>query len=208
MKNKLFNSITIFATGMSAADWLWKLITIFIIGGSGAATGFLASDLPFFNELGIIAWIAIGLIASISISLIFYLIKSAQGQTAYAEYTRALSQIKSHINPLQDSFKDLIIPIEDLRIPGILLHENKHFKRCSFVGPGAIALMGGTYIYTNFYETGDIIPIPDNTMLTGIVILKNCTIEECKFYRTTLMIDEKNSKTVASSVPGMTVAGK
>ncbi len=208
MKNKLLDSVTIFATGMSAADWAWKILTIFIIGGSGTATGFIASELPFFKELGSIAYIAIGLICAISMALIFYLIKSAEGQSAYAEYTRAVSQPKSHVNPLLESFKDQVLAIEDLRIPGVLVHENKHFKRCKFVGPGAIALLGGSFINTGFSDTGDIIPIPDNTRITGIVMLKNCTVEECMFYRTTILMHEEQAIGAAKSVPGMKVAGK
>jgi len=208
MPNKLLDSITIFATGMSAADWAWKILTIFIIGGSGTATGLIASESPFFKELGSVAYIAIGLICAISIALIFYLIKSAEGQSAYSEYTRALSQQKSHVNPLLESFKDQVIPIEDLRVPGVLIHENKHFKRCKFVGPGALALLGGSFINTSFSETGDLIPIPDNTMITGIVILKNCTVEECAFYRTTIMMQKDQAISAAKSVAGMKVAGE
>lgn len=192
---------------MSAADYAWRLFTIVIIGGSGTVTGFFASDAPFFKELGIIAWVAVGLICSISIALIFYLIKSAQNQSANAEYTRTVSQPKNRVNPLMESFKDQIIPIEELRVPGTFLHKNKHFKRCVFVGPGALALLGGTFIETKFIETGDIIPMPDNTRLTGIIGLENCTVENCEFHRITIMVNQGQASTMAKSVPGMTVAG-
>jgi hypothetical protein len=207
MKNKVMDSITIFATGMSAVDWAWKLLTIFIIGGSGTATGILAADSPFFRELGFVAWIAIGLICSISIALVFYLIRSAENQTAQTEYTRAVSQPKQHVNPLLDSFKDQIIPVEELRVPGVQVHENKHFKRCKFVGPAAIALIGGSFIRTSFNETGDIIPIPDNTLLTGIIVLKNCTVEDCSFFRTTIMTNKDQAKAMVAAINGMKVAG-
>lgn len=96
----------IFATGMSAADWAWRLMTVALIGGSGTLTGIFASESPFFKELGMLAWVAIGLIGAISVALLFYLIKSAQNQTAMAEYTRSVSQPKSRVNPLLESFKD------------------------------------------------------------------------------------------------------
>ncbi len=205
---KILNSITIFNTGMSFVDWAWKILTIAVIGGGGTAGGLLASDSPFFKELGMLAWVSIGFICAISIALIFYLIKSAENQSAQAEYTRIVSQPKSHVNPLQESFKDLVIPVEELRVPGVQVHENKHFKRCSFVGPAALALMGGNFIRTSFNETGDIVPLPNNTFLTGIIVLKNCTVEDCNFYRTTLMVSEDQANSMVQAIPGMKVAGR
>lgn len=205
---KILDSVTIFNTGMSFFDWAWKLLTIAVIGGGGTVGGFLASDSPFFKELGMLAWVSIGFLCAILIAAIFYLIKSAENQSAQAEYTRIVSQPKSHVNPLQESFKDLVIPVEELRVPGVQVHENKHFKRCSFVGPAAIALMGGSFIRTGFNETGDIIPLPNNTLLTGIIVLKNCTVEDCNFYRTTLMVSEDQAEHMAQAVPGMKIAGR
>jgi hypothetical protein len=206
--NKNFlDSINIFNTGMSFADWAWKLLTIFIIGSGGTAGGILASDAPLFKELGMLSWFLIALLCAILIALIFYLIKSAEIKSAQAEYTRIVSQPKSHVNPLLDSFKDLIIPVEELRVPGVQVHENKHFKRCTFVGPAALALMGGNFIRTNFYETGDIIPLPNQTYITGIIVLKNCTVEDCRFYRTTLMVSEEQAQGMVQAVPGLKVAG-
>ncbi|WP_417884533.1 hypothetical protein [Vibrio rumoiensis] len=155
-----------------------------------------------------LSWVSIGFLCAILIAAIFYLIKSAENQSAQAEYTRIVSQPKSHVNPLQESFKDLVIPVEDLRVPGAQVHENKHFKRCSFVGPAALALMGGSFIRTDFNETGDIIPLPNNTFLTGIIVLKNCTVEDCKFYRTTLMVSEDQANLMARAVPGLKIAGR
>lgn len=205
---KFLDSVAIFNTGMSFVDWAWKILTIAIIGGGGTVSGFLASDSPFFKEFGMLAWVSIGFLCAILIALIFYLIKSAENQSAQAEYTRIVSQPKSHVNPLQESFKDLVIPVEELRVPGVQVHENKHFKRCSFVGPAALALMGGNFIRTRFSETGDIIPLPNNTLLTGIIVLKNCTVEDCSFYRTTLMISEDQANSMVQAIPGMKVAGR
>jgi hypothetical protein len=206
--NKFLNSISIFSNGMSTADWIWKLVTILLIGGSGTTTALLAADAPFFKDFGKLGWVVVGLICATIVTLIFYLIKSAESKPAHAEYTRSVSQPKNHINPLQDSFKDQIIPIEELRVPGVQVHENKHFKGCSFVGPAAIALMGGNFVNTNFNETGDLIPLPENTFLTGIIVLKNCTVENCTFYRTTLMVSEQQAKHMAAAVQGLKIAGK
>ena len=207
MKSKIFDSMNIFATTMSAADWAWKLATVFIIGGSGTVTGFFASKSSYFQPFGMLLWIFIGLIGAIGVAVILYLVRAAQNQMAMAEYTLSVSQPKSRINPLLDSFQDLIIPVEELRIPGIQVHENKHFKRCQFVGPAAIALIGCRMVNSKFIECGDVIPIPINTLLTGIIALKNCTVEGSIFHRTTIMVSEDDAKNMADSVPGIKVAG-
>jgi len=207
MKKSAYDWISIFATNMSAADWLWRLLTIGIVAGGGSITGIFASKSVFFQELGVVAWIAVGLICSISLGLIFYLISSALNQSAIAEYTRSVSTPKDHINPLLDSFKDQIIPIEELRLPGVQLHENKHFKRCLFVGPASVALMGGTYVSSSFVDCGNILAVPDGTKLVGVVVLKNCTIEECEFHRITILADENQASTMSKKIPGFRVGG-
>ncbi|HCE1985943.1 TPA: hypothetical protein ACPVYA_004309 [Vibrio parahaemolyticus] len=205
---KLFSSMNIFATAMSAADWAWKIITFLIVGGSGTVTGFIASKVPYFQQFGLILWVAIGLVVAICVALVIYLVSSAQNQMATARYTLSVSQPKSRVNPLLDSFQDLILPVEELRLPGLQVHENKHFKRCEFVGPASIALVDGCRLgKTGFIDCGDVIPLPAGTSLTGVIALKNCIIEECHFHKTTILLNEENAREMLKQVPGTQVAG-
>lgn len=205
-KIKILNSISIFETGLSAAEWVWRIFTLLFIGGSGALTGFLAKADPILKQLGPIYWIMIGVITSILVSLIFYLIKSSILKQAQAEYHSSLATPKNSVNPLLDSFSDTIVPLEDLRLPTVQLHEHKHFKRCKFVGPGAVAIMGGSYVNSGFIECGDVIALPDNAMLTGIIVFKNCTVDDCEFIRTTIFVDQNTAKGFGN-VPGINVKG-
>jgi hypothetical protein len=119
-------------------------------------------------------------------SLVVFLVKAASRQAAQAEYILAMSRIERRTNPLLESFVDQPIALEDLRLPGKQVHENKQFKRCKFIGPGAIAILGGTYNQVGFLECGNIVALPEGVYLTGIVVLLNCTVENCEFYRTTV----------------------
>jgi hypothetical protein len=110
------------------------------------------------------------------------------------------------INPLDEAFKDKVIPMEVLKLPTLQLHENKHFKRCKFVGPSAVVVLGGNWIRTGFLECGDVIILPDNVKLSGVTVLKNCTVEECEFIRVTIFCD-KNTAHGFASIPGSTVKG-
>lgn len=111
------------------------------------------------------------------------------------------------VNPLEESFKDLIIPVEALRLPLKQLQENKHFKRCKFIGPGVMTLMSSSLRNTDFTDCGDIIPVPDGAFVTGVVALKNCTVEDCEFIRVTLLLHENEAQSIAKAVPGAHVAG-
>jgi hypothetical protein len=148
-----------------------------VIAGGGTSTGFLAKSSEVLSPLGPLVWIGIGLISALLLTLIFYLVKAAQLKDAEAGYVRAVSVESTSTNPLLDSYKDQVIKIEDLRLPGKQLHKNTHFKRCKFAGPGAIAMLGGTYQNDGFVECGTIVVLPKNVMLTGIIVFANCTVK-------------------------------
>lgn len=206
-KNKLWESVNIFQTGLSAAEWAWRIFTLLIIGGGGTITGLLAKADPLLKQLGSIYWVLIGLLTSFIIALVFFLFKSAVLKQAQAEFTTAMTIPPNSINPLLDNFVDVVIPVEDLRLPMLQLHKNKHFKRCKFVGPAAIAIMGGNYLDSGFHECGDIIALPDRVFLTGIVVLENCTVENCEFIRTTIFTDQNTAKGFATAIDGIQVKG-
>lgn len=205
-KHNLWNSLSIFETGLSAAEWGWRIFTLLFIGGSGTITALIAKADPILKNLGPIYWISIGVIIALITSTIFYLIKSAALKQSLADLHRTIASPKDSINPLLENFKDTIIPIEDLRLPLIQLHEDKHFKRCQFVGPGAIAITGGTYSNNGFAACGDIVALPNDLQLTGVVVLKNCTVQECEFIKVTILVDQHTAKEF-SKAPGAIVKG-
>ncbi|MDA5565472.1 hypothetical protein PJK54_17605 [Cobetia sp. MMG027] len=202
----LFKSLSLFETGLSAAEWAWRILSFLVIGGSGISTALVAKADSLIGQLGPIYWISVGLATSLIVSFFIYLIKLSSLKQSEADLNRILSSPRDSINPLSDNFRDTIIPVEDLRLPVIQLHENKHFRRCSFVGPAAIAIIGGNYVNTGFLECGDIIALPEDAMLTGIVVLKNCTVEDCKFIKTSIFTDQNTAKGFAK-VPNSSVKG-
>lgn len=205
-KNRLWQSVSLFETGLSAAEWAWRIVTLVIIGGGGTITGSLAKADPLLKQLGPIYWVAVGLVTSLVIVFVFFLFKAAILKQAEADFTASMAIPPNSINPLTDNFADVVIPVEDLRLPKLQLHENKHFKRCKFVGPASIAILGGNYLNSGFSDCGDIIALPDNVYLTGIVVLKNCTVEDCEFIRTTIFTDQNTAKGF-STIPGAQIKG-
>ncbi len=206
MLKKFFEWTGLFESNLSAAEWAWRLVTLAVIAGGGTTAGLLARGTELFVAAGPLAWFGIGVLCSVLIALVFFLVKLGNKQSSEADYLRALSQRKSQINPLSESFTDQIIHLPDLYLPRRQVHSNKQFKRCKLVGPGAVALLGGAYIRTAFLEAGSPIVLQENTMLTGILVLDNCTVEECEFIGITLLINKQAGeafKKMGAHVVGM-----
>lgn len=205
MLQRLFRWTGFFESNLSAADWAWRIATFLVIAGGGTTAGLLARGTELFREAGLLAWFAIGLAAAFFIALIFLFVKIGHQQSAEASYMQSLAQVRSRVNPLSDSFSDLVISLPDLYLPRLQVHSNKQFKRCKLVGPGAIALMGGSFIKSTFSETGSVIVIPEKTMLTGVLVLDNCTVEYCEFIGITLLTGKDGAehfKKMGASVVG------
>lgn len=191
---------------MSAAEWAWRLITLAVVTGGGTTAGLLAKGTKLFEGLGPLGWIGIGLIAGLLIAAIFMLVNMGRRQAAEASYMQSLSQVRSKVNPLAESFSDQVIYLPDLYLPRRQVHSNKQFKRCKLVGPGAIAMLGGSYLHTGFLEAGSPIVLPEHTMLTGVLVLENCTVENCEFIGITLLLNKQAGeafKAMGAPVVGM-----
>lgn len=108
--------------------------------------------------MGPFIWMIVAISTALILTLIIYVINlsfkiraQANLATVEANHIAILSTPRSRINPLEEVFSDLIIDIPDLYLPLLQLHENKVFTRCKIVGPGAIAIMGGTIAKINSY---------------------------------------------------------
>jgi len=205
MPKKLFEWTGLFESNLSAAEWAWRLLTLAIVATGGTTAGLLAKGSELFVTAGPVAWIAIGLVSAALLALSFSLVKLGYKQAAEADYLRNLSLPRTGVNPVLENFADAIIRVHDLHLPRRQIHSNKQFKRCKFVGPGALAILGGTYIRSGFYESGSIVVLPEKTMLTGIVVLENCTVEECEFFGITLITNKPAGEAFAKM--GMQVVG-
>ncbi len=190
----------------SAADLAWKLFAFIVVAAGGTTAGVLAAGSALFGQAGWLAWFGISILAALAFSLIVYLVAAATEARASAAFSTALAGRPSSVNPLQKSFEDLIIPIESLKQPGTPVHEYKSFRRCKFVGPGALALLGGTFVRSGFNNSGHILTLPDQVFITGITVLKECTVEDCEFFSVTILVPKNIAKTFAESIPGIQVA--
>jgi hypothetical protein len=194
-------------TALSLGEWVFKVAALVGISAGGIFGWILASLDPFISGKSELYWYAIALVSSLAVAFTIWLVFAAMARQALAKYYASLSLPKSSINPLSEVFTDMIIPIEDLRLPSQQVHKGKHFRNCKFVGPAAIAIQGGSYINCDFNEYGDIVALPAGTNLVGLVFLLNCHVEQCEFVRTTIFADSNSAsgfKSVGARVKGLT----
>jgi hypothetical protein len=194
MLDKFFKWTGLFESNLSAVEWAWRLLTIVVVAGGGTTAGLMARGTELFQAAGPIAWLVIGVCVAAAIAATFFLIKLGYRQSAEAAYLQALSQPRSMVNPLADSFSDQVIRLSDLYLPRRQVHSKKLFKRCKLVGPGAIALLRGNYVSNAFIEAGSPIVLTENATLTGVLVLEDCTVEDCEFIGITLLMNEDSGE--------------
>lgn len=195
----LFGTFSAFDTSLSLAEKIGRLIFYIFVGASGTATALVARVDPVLRELGAIYWIAVGLLASLLIVFVFWLLKSAFKQQALGAYYNRLAVPKGLINPLDETFKDVVISVDDLRLPNSQWVKSKHFKRCIFVGPAVLGVVGGSIRNNKFENCGDAIAVPKGTVVPGVVLLHDCTIEDCEFLLVTLIADPLTGSILAKN---------
>lgn len=181
------NVFNIFDRGISWADFLWRAITFIVVVFGGTTTALLAKTSELLKNSSPFISVVIGIVASFVLMLILYLFQLSRKQSAHAKYLNSMSVTTSNINPLAENFENEIINLSDLYLPLNDLHSYKHFKGCKIVGPGALVLLGGTFNYSSFEECGDVIMLPNQSKLAGIVCLENCTLTQCTLINMTII---------------------
>ncbi|MBB5446470.1 MULTISPECIES: hypothetical protein [unclassified Paraburkholderia] len=186
-------------------EFAWKMFTWIIILGGGTTAGVLAKGSSYVHALGLLFVFASAILCALAIALTFYFARGAQLANAQTVLATAMAAKSDRINPLATDFADSVIEMRSLYLPGQQLHRNKHFRRCKFVGPGSVALLGGTFEHNNFNHAGHILPLPENIEITGITVFQNCTVENCEFFQVTFLVP-RNAIEIFRAIPGARIA--
>lgn len=185
----LFAGVSVFDTSLSFAEKLIRVLFYLFVGASSTITAVLARMDPLIKQLGPVYWVGIGILTALAISLAFFLTRLAFSRNSLGAYYNRLAVPKSNVNPLEEGFKDIVINVEDLRLPLNKAHEGKHFKRCIFSGPGVMGIVGGAITHNQFTSCGHGLAVPPGAAIAGVVVLKGCTVEECEFIGITIVAD-------------------
>ncbi|EOC4159690.1 hypothetical protein ACT0BH_000435 [Enterobacter hormaechei] len=196
-----------FDSSFSIAEKLYQTAQFLIIslGGTGVL-GLLAWIDPYFKKIGYLAYGLVFLICALIFFSMLYFYKMAKLITIKERYYLNLSEQKTNINPLSDSFSDLVINLEDLRLPLNESHKNKTFRRCKLKGPMAILIGGGVVNNNNFAYCGEFIKLPlgkNQVDLAGVLVFLNCTFVECTFINTTIIVPHDVAAPLSRDVPNV-----
>ncbi|MDC4746896.1 hypothetical protein NQ846_17510, partial [Acinetobacter baumannii] len=72
--------------------------------------------------------------------------------------------------------------------------------------PGCLAIVGGSYIGTNFVDNGSVLLLPNQAAIVGVLCLENCTVEDCEIISTTILINHDIAQALVAlgmHVPGI-----
>ena len=187
MLKAVFQKFGVFEGATSSIEFVGRVMGLFIISGGGAATATAAKAAPwlesFLGAFGALAYVLLFFAGAFITGLLMTLFRFANKILAESEYSKNLVQKSTSINPLNNTFENEIIDVEDLRLPPGMMHRNKHFNGCIFRGPGVIYIAGGgTFSHIGFINSGSILPIPNPVYIIGMTTFYNCTFVNCKFY--------------------------
>lgn len=192
MLKRIRSGLKEFDSSFSVAEKLYQTAQFIIIslGGTGVL-GLLAWMDPYFKKIGYLAYGLVFIVCAFLFFSMLYFYKMAKLITIKERYYINLSEQKTNINPLSDSFSDLVVNLEDLRLPLNESHVNKTFRRCKLKGPMAMLIGGGVVNNNNFVKCGEFIKLPagkDRVDLTGVLAFINCTFVDCTFIETTIIV--------------------
>ena len=177
----------------AALRWFWDNIGNILLGvGMLASIGVPAWAIRaagLFSDYSPFSWVVAGfaglLLAAVSVALFSVVYKKVrQGQ-----FFAALSQTPNNFNPKLHNYSDNVFRIQDM-MPNPMAHtlEGRTFHNCDFIGPGVVLFAGNIHIHRQtpgpmFFDCGDVIFPPVGTNLTSALVLNNCTLRDCRFYR-------------------------
>jgi hypothetical protein len=202
---KYLEPISIFGSTASAIQVVGSLISIFLVGGGGIMSYLFAEDAPLLAPLGAVGWVASGVLVSLLVAIVLWIFALTNKANADARYLEMMALRDGQIDPSQKHFSNRTIPVHDLNLPSLSLHEDKLFEDCVFGGPGALMILGGKIDHNEFTELGTVIALAEDVSITGIPALKECTIKRSKFHRVTLLCDQKTGR--ALELEGAKVSG-
>ncbi|WP_127353740.1 hypothetical protein [Enterobacter asburiae] len=211
MSKKIRERLKSFDSLFSIGEKFYNLINFAIIffGGAGL-TSILAWLQPQVKNLGFfwVGVIAVAMMTMIFLSILMF--KLAKVSDFEVKYYERLSQKPSKVNPLDKTFNNLIIPVEDLRLPRNEIQIHKTFEGCHLVGPMTIMIAGGSIHNSAFDVCGDMIALPDDVgtvFLEGVMKFKNCNFINCVFTQVTFITSQSIARDFTKELKEIRVIG-
>lgn len=102
-----------------------------------------------------------------------------------AQFFRSLGRDGRTFNPKLPSYSDSVFKVAEMFHPMSHVLTGKTFYNCDFIGPSVIMFDGHVTMMGDggFHDCGDVIFPPAGTNLTSALVFRNCTFNNCRFFR-------------------------
>jgi len=168
----------------------WPLIAAWLVVGGGAT--YVASASSELGKLGIVTWTIFGL-SSATIFLIGLLIYGNYlAKKATANYMNTAARHHS-TNVLAPTHTREQIQLVDFYHPFFRPTDHVRFEDCDILGPGNMALEGGTFSNVGFTDCEIVIVRPDRG-ISGAMLFRNPTFLRSRLYRVTFVMNHETYK--------------
>lgn len=161
--------------------WLWTL-------GGGVVTGWATWATGFFSAYAPLSWVAAGLIGAAVSGFTFWVVQKGRTISIQNALQKKWNSPGDGVNPLEDNFVRRRIMLNDFVSPANPIVEGKTFDRCEIVGP-ALALADSNFHNAALYDC-NLVCVKDGITAYGIIVLRNNSFLNCKFYRISFLVPE------------------
>ncbi|MCA3626853.1 MAG: hypothetical protein IOC49_06385 [Methylobacterium sp.] len=202
-------------TGLLDRLWqVWEKLSQFSTVATSVSGGGLMTVAAYFTDWmsnwGLLGLATVAVVAAsfiyISLSLAGLVRSAARERNQRSEYLALASEQGDSINPLQDTFRNKIVKINDLFVPHMQLLQSKNFKECHIIGPGIVALRGNCNLFECGFDMSCNFIVVDyrkKHFISGLVGFENAHFEKCVFVNTTFILDENLAAILKKNIPGV-----
>lgn len=187
--NKVLSEIKESDTWLSLGE---KIVTwgppLLGLSGTSAISAWAAKTTTWLSSLGPIAWVGAGIVGGLSFLVGYRLWVASATGLQRIRLAKKFEVEKSPINPLDDTFTRLRIPLSAFEKPIPEAIQNKTFVDCEIYGPGVIAFLGTSHIANNGFFYCDLVKIRPDIFVRNVIAFNNVTMRNCKLYKITLLV--------------------
>lgn len=179
---------------LSGIEWkwsLWNLVYGVLFAGSFALPAWAVSSAKILQNYAPFSWVIAGFAGVFSIALSLLLVSVARRQWHRTSFDQVFRKSHPAINPLDETFSNTRIFLNDFVLPSDTQIKNKTFIDCEIVGPANIYLHANNYLKETHNSTLiDAVRLEPNPVIYNAFSFENCVFRRCSFHKITLFVQD------------------
>ena len=179
-----------------ALGWVDRFVNLWtVFSGAGVAvvggvTAYAAWATDLFSAYAPFSWVAAGIIGASLTALIFLIVQLGVRLRMKSRYDARILASGSMVNPLDRTFQNRRIYINDFVLPSFTVVKDKTFIDCEIVGPANLYWWQGNNALGSVGPRMDAVFLDPQAEFDNGITLENCMFRGCSFQRITLFVGE------------------